>query len=324
MTLSFCACGNSSNEKTYTQSEVDAMMAAADSDNKEVSDTISDTDTEGDASDDRAVVSPEPTASVEKDSSADEKRTVSGDTSVANPYTGSLDPSSGLEFESNGDGTCNLVGIGSCTDSNIIIPATNPNGETVVRIEDNAFAYSDKLESFIVLNSQISIGEYAFYNTGHKANYVFEDCEMDIEDSAFSGCKAVAISISTAQDLELPSNAIAYCDKLENVIIVCSGITINDYAFYNDDDLAEIMIETNQGSVILEDSAFSGSDAESITINCSSIEIGDNAFAYNENLETVTIDGTIAKKGSYMFYRCPDDIVITIGGENYTAESIEE
>ena len=39
-----------------------------------------------------------------------------------------LEPSEGLEFESNGDGTCTIIGIGTCTDQNIVIPLESPDG----------------------------------------------------------------------------------------------------------------------------------------------------------------------------------------------------
>ena len=33
-----------------------------------------------------------------------------------------------LEFVSNGDGTCYVAGIGTCTDTDIVIPSTSPEG----------------------------------------------------------------------------------------------------------------------------------------------------------------------------------------------------
>ena len=37
-----------------------------------------------------------------------------------------LKPSEGLEFESNGDDTCTLVGIGICKDADLVIPTKKP------------------------------------------------------------------------------------------------------------------------------------------------------------------------------------------------------
>ena len=47
--------------------------------------------------------------------------------------------SQGLEFISRDAGTCSLKGIGSCTDTDIIVPLTSPLGETVTSIDASAF-----------------------------------------------------------------------------------------------------------------------------------------------------------------------------------------
>ena len=46
--------------------------------------------------------------------------------------------SEGLAYASNGDGTCAVVGIGTCTDTDVVIPKTY-NGENVTGIGDGAF-----------------------------------------------------------------------------------------------------------------------------------------------------------------------------------------
>ena len=48
--------------------------------------------------------------------------------------------STGLVFRSNGDGTCAVAGIGSCTAACILIPPTSPAGDTVTEILPYAFA----------------------------------------------------------------------------------------------------------------------------------------------------------------------------------------
>jgi len=47
--------------------------------------------------------------------------------------------SEGLRFRSNGDGTCALAGVGSCTSSCILIPPKSPAGDTVTEILPYAF-----------------------------------------------------------------------------------------------------------------------------------------------------------------------------------------
>ena len=50
--------------------------------------------------------------------------------------------STGLSFRSNGDGTCAVAGIGTCTAACILIPPQSPAGDTVTEILAGAFAGS--------------------------------------------------------------------------------------------------------------------------------------------------------------------------------------
>ena len=51
-------------------------------------------------------------------------------------------PSQGLAYISNGDGTCFVSGIGTCTDTDVVIPAVSPAGDTVTGIGDEAMRRS--------------------------------------------------------------------------------------------------------------------------------------------------------------------------------------
>lgn len=59
-----------------------------------------------------------------------------GSTTVGKSY------SEGLYFRSNGDGTCALAGMGSCTAACVLIPPQSPLGDTVSEILPGAFAGS--------------------------------------------------------------------------------------------------------------------------------------------------------------------------------------
>ncbi len=74
--------------------------------------------------------------------------------------------SEGLEFLTNGDKTCSVVGIGTCTDCYIVIPPVSPEGDSVTSIADNAFRYCNSIAFLIIPDSVTYIGEEAFYYCG--------------------------------------------------------------------------------------------------------------------------------------------------------------
>ena len=69
--------------------------------------------------------------------------------------------SKGLEFVSNGDGTCSVSGIGTCTDTDIKIPSVY-NGERVTSIGRVAFKGCSSLTSITIPDGVKSIGKFAF------------------------------------------------------------------------------------------------------------------------------------------------------------------
>lgn len=128
-----------------------------------------------------------------------------------NPPTVStdLEPSDGLEFESNGDGTCTLIGIGICKDTDIVIPIESPDGETVTLIGEYALYGLEDVDSVTFVNYNYEIDEYAFeYGEFATVNIIggsplinkstfsscedltsllFSDCNIQFEEYAFFG-----------------------------------------------------------------------------------------------------------------------------------------
>ena len=92
----------------------------------------------------------------------------------------------GLEYTSNGDGTCYVSGIGTCTDTDIVIPSVSPEGWTVVGIGACAFENCN-IESVEYPSTITYIGYGAFINTALKT-IVIPDSVTSIADGAFSFC----------------------------------------------------------------------------------------------------------------------------------------
>ena len=87
------------------------------------------------------------------------------------PATGSV----GLKFISNGDGTCGVSGIGTCTDSDVVIPSVSPAGDSVTSIKKNAFFGCGSLKNIEISNSVTSIDESAFLLCSSLTSVTFEN-----------------------------------------------------------------------------------------------------------------------------------------------------
>lgn len=84
------------------------------------------------------------------------------DESSSAPTLSSTDPVAALEFESNGDGSCTVVGIGSFSGTRLAIPSENSNGETVTRIADRAFEGASRLELITIPPTVSFVGSGVF------------------------------------------------------------------------------------------------------------------------------------------------------------------
>lgn len=155
------------------------------------------------------------------------------------------DPASqGLEFESNGDGTCALSGIGNCKDVFIIVPMESPDGDIVVEIADNAFKNSSGIKGIEFSDSIKRIGAYAFYGSTIReveipstvkeiGNYAFAGCkyltsiDVDKSSSRFSSISGVLYNADGSILITYPAG------KGENFVNISRDVTeIANMAFY--------------------------------------------------------------------------------------------
>ena len=75
-----------------------------------------------------------------------------------------VDLGNGLAFESNRNGTCTLVGIGTCADNFIIIPERSPAGDTVTAIASKALMGCATATAIQIPETVTMIGSLAFAN----------------------------------------------------------------------------------------------------------------------------------------------------------------
>ena len=72
--------------------------------------------------------------------------------------------SNSLSFASAGDGTCTLVGVGSCTDACVSIPAYSPAGDKVTAIAARALYGQKQINAIQIPSTVEHIGVLAFAN----------------------------------------------------------------------------------------------------------------------------------------------------------------
>ncbi len=126
--------------------------------------------------------------------------------------------SKGLKYKSNGDGTCYVSGIGSCTDTDIVIPSVSPDGDSVTSIGNYAFENCDSLTSITIPDSVTSIGDSAFCWCDSLTSITIPDSVITIGESAFSRCWNLTHVEFGKNVATLEDEAFAYCG-LWNVTI---------------------------------------------------------------------------------------------------------
>ena len=76
--------------------------------------------------------------------------------------TPAIPSANGLRFISNGDGTCVLAGIGSCSDACVVVPEYAPNGDRVTAVAAMALYQCTTVTMLQLPASVVDIGGLAF------------------------------------------------------------------------------------------------------------------------------------------------------------------
>lgn len=140
------------------------------------------------------------------------------------------EPRESLRFTSYGNGTCAVSGIGSCTDSCIVIPTKSPDGDIVTTIEAKAFYGNQDIKAIEIPSTITGIEEMAFgecsalvYISVDKSNKSFTDVGGVLYSSdltsiisypAASGAASINIPITVKR---IESMAFYGCDTLKTV-----------------------------------------------------------------------------------------------------------
>ena len=205
-------------------------------------------------------------------------------------------PSVGLAYEYNSETqSYTVTGIGTCTDTDIIIPSTYNDGShgehNVTSIGELAFSYRSELNSVTIPNSVTSIGGGAFACCYGLTSVIIPSSVTSIERNTFSFCGEL-ISIAIPDSVtSIGSGAFAHCNGLTSIIIPNSVTNIDGTAFMSCSRLTSVIFrgDGRTGNLRVGASVFS---------NC--IELITVIFNGNWTGINVTIDSTA-------FTGCPVD-----------------
>ena len=241
--------------------------------------------------------------------------------------------SEGLVYKNNGNNTCSVSGIGTCTDTCLIIPEVSPDGLKVTAIAASAFR-GQSFTSVVIPNSVTSIGSEAFENcnylTSIKLPFVGSEKDEATSNTHFgyifgasspsrngnyvpSSLKDVIITGSSRIGYEAFGN----CANIVSITIPESISVIEDMAFMGCSNLSSVYIsdiakwcEIRFGGTvanplfIAHNLYLNGTLLTDATIPSDVTSIGKYAFNYCTSLKSVTISNGLTTIGEYAFDSC--------------------
>ena len=130
---------------------------------------------------------------------------------------GALDPNKGLKFTLNSNkSSYSVSGIGTCTDSDIVIPCTY-NGLPVTSIGSYAFSSCDSLTSITIPASVTSIDSDAFSWCASLTSVTIPDSVTSIGNNAFDSCDSLTSITIPDSVTSIGDRAFAFCRSLKTV-----------------------------------------------------------------------------------------------------------
>ena len=246
---------------------------------------------------------------------------------------GEYEGSEGLEFKLLNDDTYEVVSIGTCTTTDIVIPSIL-NNKLVTSIGKDAF-YNTNITS-IKIPSTIKTMKGQCFETNSLTKVYYEGtiedwCNIEfLSNGGFVGCVSPMYRAKEfymldnnnnwyeVKEIEIP-NTITEIGKyqffgfrnISSIKIPNSITSIGEYAFYNCTSLESITIPnsvTSIGSYAFDNCT----SLVSIEIPNSVTSIGSYAFSSCENLERVVIPNSVKSIGTYAFFRCTSLVSIEI------------
>ncbi len=183
--------------------------------------------------------------------------------------------SSGLEYRTYDDGTCLILGLGTCTDVDVYIPS-EIDGCKVTRIGGNVFRNRSDLTSVTIPDSVLEFYDASFSGCTNLEKITIGKGITTIYREMFDGC----------DKLIQKENGVSYVD---NWIIDC--------------DMSVTSVTLREGTIGIGDRAFRLCNSlKSITLPDSLLHIGSNAFPVF--ITNITIPEGVISINGWAFTDC--------------------
>ena len=205
--------------------------------------------------------------------------------------------SRGLVFRLLDDGTYEVSRIGSCTDTEIVIPSVY-NDKPVTSIGKYAFNGCSKLMSVTIPDSVTSIGESAFDGCSGLTSVTIGNSVTSIGRGAFYGCSGLTSVTIGNSVTSIGGDAFGDCGGIESLVV-----TAGNKKYYNANNC---IIETGTKQLIV------GCKTSIIPSDGSVTSIGYGAFNGCHGLTSVTIPDSVTSIGGQAFDRCSGLTSVTI------------
>ena len=138
-----------------------------------------------------------------------------------------------LRYESLGNGTCAVAGLGGLRDACVIIPEVSPSGERVVKIAERAFYGSEQITAVQIPATVREIGDLAFANC---PNLVY--LSVSASNPCFYDASGVLFTADGKTLIQYPPM------RAGNAVIPASVTAICEMAFYHCQNLKTVRYES--------------------------------------------------------------------------------
>ncbi len=235
--------------------------------------------------------------------------------------------SKGLEYTLSDDESYYVLsGIGTCADTDVIIPPVYEN-IPVEAVEASAFRRNSTITSVTIGSNILTIGESAFSDCEKLKSVIFEEGSQleAIEASAFENCKNMSSFTIPDSVMTIGDYALRSCSSLATINIPEYVYSIGYEAFLDCASLTSIVVDENNEDFKDIDGNLYSKDGKTLLLYATGKTvinfvipdgvktIGASAFESSHGLKIVVIPDSVTKIDVRAFDNCQGLVNVTLG-----------